>query len=266
MNVNVTDFRQNNVIDLHKNMNSLIKWFGLSTLVGIAPPPCMDQCDRDPNATSLSYNTKTKECVLGYGDPATSFVEDPDWVLYVKRPAATGPSSWSDWYPKECPKCGTDVVMRRMCSGPRCVGSSERPCSLPKCNLMNKVGEGYLVPEYSYSGKAASVFAKTEADCAKACLGDEACRGASFNYVRADGLGNTCLLYKGGEDKRPLVWLGEPIPSIGIRWPIVFEKVPDDGSKWGPMPRGPCNTGYGVPRKCESKAECSVGYDKLMCS
>ena len=102
------------------------------------PTSCKNKCLADPECTAASFQIGEENiCILTKKDPYSSYEEtDPGaWQLFIRRQEGVPESKWGSWDPDQCPPCGekTDLVMRRKCLGPKCLGKSERQCDVGGC-------------------------------------------------------------------------------------------------------------------------------------
>lgn len=231
---------------------------------GIAPPD-LQKCTDEPTCTAVGYNTTTGESKIYTADPYTNWVEDVNWVLYVRRPSAQQPSSWSDWAPATCPTdCGDPISRKRVCQGSKCAGPSDKPCNRHPCPMWEQYAAG-LYPDDRVSYTA--IPGMNEADCKQTCLGDPYCNTWAVGQSLKSGGGQECRLW--GVSPKGFRPAGLVAESADFKATACGSSVPvENNGKWGAFPdKSACVCGGPtvLQRPCTTGTDCKLGMSYLKC-
>ena len=233
---------------------------------------CTKKCSEDPACKSCSYNPTNGQCILSSKDPFAkgNWVEDPSYVLYVRRDQSEPGSFWTEWSPATCPKCGDDktpVTRHRTCSGAgHCVGNSESLCpAVQPCATftMDKLPHNTItIPYESDTGKNDYKVLDGVASrdlCDQACLDDTVCTSTTWLPKSKQ-----CHMTKNYHPTSSR-YMGE---EWGDQYSSVKLPTANVNGEWGDWPRDPtkpCLCGMTqIDRPCKTPP-CSQGISHAQC-
>jgi hypothetical protein len=239
---------------------------GIKRKIGTAPVPtaaatqteCEASCTKDVKCTSYSWNGAAAACMTSAEDPVTSWLEDPNFTMYVKRDSTAAPSSWGAW--GVCPvTCGgTDkTVQTRACIG-KCPGPTTHICGQTPCSKLQKEPAG-LLPSPMTKGLPVTPTPYINLPaCEKACMDNPDCTGL-FWYSPGMSIPDSCSLFADT--------VTSLIPDTNPAWAatgVVETRVPSDAGTWGAVPACKCNQTQ-VTRTCSDPTKKCWGASTIGC-